>query len=163
MKTNRNIKGFTLLETLLVLVIIIAIILIAGRYYNQATESSKLSTTISKVKKITEASYEWVKIAKTFDSFDPNDPKKRTLSIQTLKDENLLSPNDDANPWGGTALQVASVNANKIRITISGVPTKVCTVFVDHLKPQNMDVLGCSTVSGTGTTTTTIDYPKDAT
>jgi Tfp pilus assembly major pilin PilA len=160
MKTNRNIKGFTLLETLLVLVIIISIILIAGRYYNQATEASKISTAISKIKRITEASYEWVKVAKTFDGKDPN---KKTLSIQTLKDQNLLSASDDTNPWGGSALQVASVSANKIRITISNVPAKVCTVLIDHLKPQNMDVGGCSTASKTGTTVATIDYPADAT
>jgi prepilin-type N-terminal cleavage/methylation domain-containing protein len=156
MRINKDKKGFTLLEMLLVLIIIVAIILVAGRYYDQASEASKLSDVTSKVRRIIEASYEWVKVAITFDAKDPN---KNTLSTTTLKDEQLLSPNDDVNPWGGV-LKLKSLSTNKIQITIPSIPTNSCYLLKkDHLDPQNMLV----TCPKSGVASATVDYPADAT
>lgn len=160
MKVNTNIKGFSLLEMLLVLIVIITIILISGRYYNQATESSRLTTTVSKIKKITEASYEWLNGAKIFTGRDLNG---NVLSIQNLKNLKLLSPDDDTNPWGGAAITVTGISANKIQMKVANIPAKACTVLIDNLRPQNMEVLGCGTLSAAGTATATINYPADAT
>ena len=164
METNKNKKGFTLLELLLVLVIVTAIILIAARYYNQATDASKMSDLTSKIRKITDASYEWVKVAKTFTSKDQNN---RTLSIATLKEVNLLSENDTNNPWG-SSLTVSGISSTKIQITVPLVPIKICKVIEDNLVSQNM-LVTCTTITGEESindpkwATATIKYPADAT
>lgn len=157
MKKYRDKKGFTLLEMLLVLAIVIAIILIAGRYYTQASDSSKVSNMVSRVRRIIDASYEWEKVTKSFIVKDPNGS---TLSIKALQQMNLLPPNDEVGPWG-CDVTVLGGSATSIKITITCIPMKSCLALTDNLTPQNMQVYCYS--SKPDMATAIITYPNTAT
>jgi|GEM_PF-3751408 len=155
----KNKKGFTLLELLLVLIIITSIIIIAARYYNQASSESKLSDLTAKIRRIAEASYEWVQTAKAFNSSDPNG---KTLSISTLQNSKLLSTNDANNPWG-SSLEVIGISANVIQITVPVIPTKNCKSLEDNLVSQNMTVTCTPSTKDADQSSSTIKYPADET
>lgn len=152
---NRKAKGFTLLELTLVLVIITAIILIAGRYYQQANEASKVTDAVSKTRKIIEASFEWVKAEKNF----------RTITIDELTNENLLSDDDIQSPWSNNDFKVVGTtdsqgNYSRIKITIPSVPPSSCLSLQDSLSQQNVDTTNFNCNSASATNQTAI-YPDD--
>lgn len=144
-------KGFTLLEMVLVLLIITAIILIAGRYFQQASEASKVTEATTKIKRIIEASYEWEKVEHTFNNLD----------ITDLTNTNLLSANDIEGPWSGTFLLAGEARNGvfiKINITIPNVPKTACFALKDSLERQNIDT---ANFSCTSTRDQKAAYPKE--
>jgi prepilin-type N-terminal cleavage/methylation domain-containing protein len=134
-----NKKGFTLLEMLLVLGIISVIIIIAVRYFQQGSESSKVSDAASKIRRVIEASYDYNKITHSFYS----------MYVSTLITSNLLSDSDVNGPWGGQLdVEVGNVD-NSILITIPSVPQTACKALQDILNNQNIDtsLFDCSKTS----------------
>jgi prepilin-type N-terminal cleavage/methylation domain-containing protein len=130
---NKKGKGLSLLELMLVLVIIAVVLIMATRYFQQASESSQVSETTTKIKKIINASYEWSKGNNTFDG----------LTAQSLIDLGLLTENDIKGPWGET-IEVAGGSASKstddqIQISLFNVPKTSCITLRDILIRQNID------------------------
>lgn len=159
-------KGFTLLELTLVLVIITAIILIAGRYYAQANEASKVAQTVSKTRRIIEASFEWVKACKTFAGL-PGDPDCPAISKDELINKNLLSSDDVQGSWSiddfsvsGTTSTKNPQNYSRIKITIPDVPKTACLSLQDSLTQQNIDTSAFN-CNQTNPANQTLIYPND--
>ena len=139
-KRNIN-KGFGLLELMLSLAIIVAILLVAGRYY-QVTSTSR---SVNEAGNIVQAIY----TASTTYYDNIGDLPKDDL-MTALTDNALLPANfsytDFKNPWGG-AVEAKSKDKKSITITMTELPDKACNNLVAQLtarKAFNLNNPSCT-------------------
>ncbi len=147
LKIKNQHHGIGLLELLLSLTIIAAVILLATRYFSQASEASKVTQTTQIIRTLIDASFKWVEGKPNFGG-DPG--KNNSISMYQLTTGSGILPNDWLNktsPWGGTELiKVESYGftkigeqQNRIQITIPNVPISACKSLNDILEKQGID------------------------
>jgi Tfp pilus assembly protein PilV len=132
-------QAISLLECLLSIVIIASISMMAVRYYVVTTRDMRVSHAISQVKRITNASYEWLQAQKQAD-FSGADGGE-VITIQQLVDDQLLKDeNDTIAPWGGM-INVApgNDNASFVKITLTDVPQLACRNLTQQLNYINKE------------------------
>ena len=144
--------GIGLLELMLALVVIAAIILMATRYFKQASEELKVTQATHMLNNIVDASFEWLKGEQSF-----NVPGFDTNGILVLIDAKLLPETwrDKPDPWGGIILltaygqHTAIYQPQQINIRMTGVPEKACNNIDDVMAKQGMALTTpCSPNSG---------------
>lgn len=161
---NRH-HGIGLLELMLSLAIIAAVILLATRYFSQASEASKVTQATQIIRTLTDASFKWVEGKPNFDG-EPG--KNNPLSIPQLITDGILSSDwsDKPSPWGegkGTSTitlepyssGMLMMNRNQIKITILNVPESACKSINDIMIKQGVKECPCN--NGTYVAI----YPKD--
>lgn len=122
---NRK-QGVGLLEILLVLVMVALIIVMATRYYQQAQDDLKVTQAIQKIRKITEASFDWVKGQNDFTG----------LTNDSLK--SYLTDYDFVSPWGGIIQISSNPAANRvIVITLFNATEVACKNINDMLVKED--------------------------
>lgn len=131
----RKYKGAGLVELLISLVVIAAIILMSVRYYQQASLANQVTATSGQIKRITEASFEFLQSCYDFTKCPPD--QKTSISMTVLINQNLLTSQDQNSIWGGTITLSSGPSTQQIKITIPNVPTKACNSLNDALRQQN--------------------------
>lgn len=135
---KRNLSAISLLECLLSIAIIASISLMAVRYYMVTTRDMRVSNAISQVKRITNASYEWLQIQKQANFSDSSGGIM--ISLNALIDDQLLNPNHDTlDPWGGTITVAPSTDTSFVKITLNKLPPLACKNITQQLRYINKD------------------------
>ena len=128
---HNTIKGFGLLELMLSLPVIVAILLVAGRYYQVTSTSRSVNEAGNVVQAIYTAS------ATYYDNIGDL-PKSDLMTALT---DNALLPADFShtnfrNPWGGTVKLETGKDLKSVTITMSNLPEKACNNLVAQLSAR---------------------------
>jgi type II secretory pathway pseudopilin PulG len=136
---KKHINGISLLECLLSIAIIASISMMAVRYYIVTTRDTRVSHAISQVKRITNASYEWLSIQRQSD-FSNADGGQTITIAQLVQDDLLKDENDTISPWGGQ-IEVApgDDDAKYVKITLTEIPQPACRNLTQQLEYINKD------------------------
>lgn len=135
---KRTLTAISLLECLLSLAVIASISLMAVRYYIVTTRDMRVSNAISQIKKITNASYEWLQTQKQA-NFSGTDGGT-AISLNALISDQLLDPRHDTfSPWGGTISVGPSADPSYVRITLTNLPPLACKNLTQQLRYINKD------------------------
>lgn len=128
-------RGIGLLELMLSLAIIAAIILMATRYFTQASEASKVTQSTEIIATLINASYKWVE----------GQPNFSDISIQKLVDDKILPPDwaNKKDPWGKLLTLKPHGNNNQIRIIMDGAPLSACNSINDIMINQGVLAANC--------------------
>lgn len=130
-KRRRN-KGFGLLELMLSLAVIVAILLVAGRYYQVTSTSRSVNEAGNIVQAIYTASITY------YDNIAPL-PDKDLMT--KLTDNALLPANfshtDFKNPWGGKVSAEGGGDGKSVKIGMTGVPFKACENLAAQLTARH--------------------------
>lgn len=131
--------AISLLECLLSIIIIASISMMAVRYYIITMRDMRVSHTISQIKRLTDASYEWLQMQKQAD-FSGNNGGQAISIQQLVKDQLLKNQNDTITPWGGAiTISAAGDNPSFIKITLSNIPQLACRNLARQLEYINKD------------------------
>ena len=125
-------KGFGLLELMLSLAVIVAILLVAGRYY-QVTSTAR---SVNEAGNIVQAIY--TASATYYDNIGdlPKDDLMTALTDNALLPANF-SHTDFKNPWGGNVEATTGDDRKSVKITMSLVPEKACAYLKAQLSGRN--------------------------
>lgn len=145
MRYCANQRAVGLVEILLVLSVVAVITLVSVRYFVVAKRAAKVSTTVSMVGDVVEASYTWVR----------GQPNFATISMTALTSNGYLpakwSDGTKINPWGGNITVVGTNNNTQIRVTVTGIQVSdasgTCTNLLAKLN-QRSSVAGSCTTAG---------------
>ena len=130
----RKSRGLTLLETLLVLTIAAAIILVAVRYFSVTHRDLNVTHAIQQVQSLTKASYEWLEAQKQENFSDNNGAT--AISMQALIDAGLIknTDRDTKDPWGEAIRLDPGTDPNRVKITMPNVPQYACRNLARRLE-----------------------------
>ena len=150
-KRNIN-KGFGLLELMFSLVVIVAILLVAGRYY-QVTSTSR---SVNEAGNIVQAIY--TASATYYDNIGdlPKDDLMTALTENALLPANF-SHTDFKNPWGGDVKVETSKDLKSVKISMSDLPDKACNNLVAQLSARKAFNLNNPTCTSKGEFTVDAD------
>jgi type II secretory pathway pseudopilin PulG len=138
---NKN-RGIGLLELMLSLAIIAAVILMATRYFTQASEASKVTQATQMIHTLIDASFKWVEGEPNFLGKDEKNPisKEQLVTAGLLPNEWL----DKKNPWGNDIdLQPLKDYKNQIEIILYGAPKSACESINDIMVKQGVAEYSC--------------------
>lgn len=130
----RKNSGLTLLETLLVLAIGGAIIMVAVRYFSVTHRSLNVTHAIQQIQTLTKSSYEWLEAQKQEDF--SGDAGGTAISLQELINAGLVNDTDaeTKDPWGKTMTILPGSDPNRIKITLPDVPNQACKNLARRLE-----------------------------
>lgn len=138
---KRNIIAISLIECLLSLAVIASISLMAVRYYMITTRDMRVSSAISQVKRLTNASYEWLQAQKQADF--SGEGGGTAISLNELTRDQLVDPKvDTLNPWGGSITVAAGSDASYVKISLQNLPPLACKNLTQQLRYMNRDNSG---------------------
>ncbi len=135
----RKIKalGIGLLEMLLVLVVIASILLMAVRYFGQASESVKVDKAVNILRDVTKGSFEWLK----------GNPDFTNISLDALKGyvTSNCSKGDPCvnDPWGGTVKVRQGPTDQQITIILPKAPIRACNNINDLMQKEGFTAADC--------------------
>ena len=129
----RKARGLTLLETLCVLAIAGAIIMVAVRYFSVTDRNLQVTHAIKQIQNLTKTSYEWLDAQKQED-FGANGGTE--ISLQALIDAELIdnADADTKDPWGKTIIVTPGTDPNRVKITMPNVPQSACKNLARRLE-----------------------------
>lgn len=134
---KRYAHAISLLECLLSIIVIASIAMMAVRYYIVTTRSMHVSQAISQIKRITDASYEWLQMQKQANFSSQGGGYAITIQ-QLINDQLLTAKRDTVTPWGGTInVAPAGDNPSFVKITLNNVPQSACRNITQQLKYIN--------------------------
>ncbi|OGT64933.1 MAG: hypothetical protein A3J38_05120 [Gammaproteobacteria bacterium RIFCSPHIGHO2_12_FULL_45_9] len=124
--TFKQQKGLSLIEVLLALTVSAMVIVMSTRYFWTANQAANITQATSQIQRITNASYQWLDANRQSDFAD--------ITLTALVSANLISANDQTNPWGGTiTASVGQSDPTHVRITLASVPQTQCQALVRAL------------------------------
>ena len=152
MKRNVINKGFGLLELMLSLAVIVAILLVAGRYYQVTSTSRSVNEAGNIVQAIYTASTTY------YDNIGdlPKDDLMTVLTDNALLPDNF-SHTDFKNPWGGSVKVETSKDLKSITIKMSDLPDKACNNLAAQLSARKAFNLNNPTCTAKGEFTVDAD------
>jgi prepilin-type N-terminal cleavage/methylation domain-containing protein len=128
LKNRKKIKGFTLVEILLVIAIAALIYMIVTRYFESARNAEKVNEAIGIVQSVRAASAEWV----------AGKPDYTGISMADLSNYGLipraLGIGVGTGPWGGNIMVEPDSNSHQVRITLTNV--QFCTNLLGKFQNQ---------------------------
>jgi len=131
--SRNNCRGIGLLELMLSLAIIASVLLMATRYFIQASAANKVTETTQIIGTLVKASFQWLEA----------EPNFKNLDLNKLVEAKLL-PEDWQNKkdsWG-EAIKISpyggSHDFQTIEIVISGAPKTACENISDIMGKQGM-------------------------
>jgi prepilin-type N-terminal cleavage/methylation domain-containing protein len=148
-------QGYSLLEIMLVLVVVALILVVSIRYYGSARNKQQVSAAIAQVKKITNASYQWLSLQNQSDFSavtSPNGAAGTAISIALLQSDNLISSLETTDPWGGAVTVSAGANPATVRISMAGLNATNCKQLVLSLNNSTVSQLPKSSCTGSSIT-----------
>ncbi len=110
--------GISLLETVLVVVVSAAVLLVGIRYYSQARQQYRVAATLKQLDRIMVASNHWHR----------GHRDASQLSMDELVDSGLLIHEDSGNVWGGSVV-LAEDDKHRVLVTMTSLPSKACQVL----------------------------------
>jgi len=130
----RKSRGLTLLETLLVLSIGAAIILVAVRYFAVTHRSLNVTHAVQQIQSLTKASYEWLETQKQ-ENFG-NEDHGTLISMQALIDAGLIdnTHSDTKDPWGKDIRIEPGTDPSRVKITMPNIPELPCKNLARRLE-----------------------------
>lgn len=130
---RNNCRGIGLLELMLSLIIIASVLLMATRYFIQASAANKVTETTQIIGTLVDASFKWLEA----------EPDFKNLDLNKLVEAKLLPEDwrDKKDPWGGS-IKISpyggSQNYQTIEVMISGAPKTACENINDIMNKQGM-------------------------
>ena len=138
-----TVKGISLLEVMLSLVIGTSIIVAGVRYYAVVNRGTQVDHAISQIRSLTSASYQWLQ-AQSQENFSCDETDTCTaISLQSLIDAGLISSQeiDTKDPWGGDITLSPGADPTYVNISFTNVPLFACKQLsqklqtVSHMPP----------------------------
>lgn len=118
-------RGLSLLEVLLSISIIAILIVMSVRLFSIAMLNTRVAESISQLKRLTRASYQWLETQSQQDFSNANGGTK--ITVNKLTSANLISAQDGTTPWGGTVTIKPNPNdKTQVRIIFANVPAHAC-------------------------------------
>jgi len=130
---TRKQRGLTLIELFLALAVIAIIWVVATRYYQVVSNSSKVNEAVQMIQSLRSAGNHYAAGRSNYDG----------LTIAELNNTNLLprdlegsgtTPGEQVNPWGGNI--GISGSGGQMQITLSDVPQADCQNIANKLSNQ---------------------------
>jgi Tfp pilus assembly protein FimT len=121
---SRSMQGVTLLEIMLVLAVAAMIIVMSVRYYQSATSSQQVNSTLEQIQAISAAA-------------DGIAQGTNSYSTVTTSGVMPMMPNQSMATTWGTNITVAGTSATNYTVTIPGVPYAVCSQVVPKIQANN--------------------------
>ncbi len=114
--------GLTLLETVLVISVISLILILSVRYFSVVQFNQKISQSISQLKTLSKASYQWLETARQSDFGSSG----TAIDMTQLRNVGLITAEDERDPWGGSITVGPGTDASFVKITLEEVPKRAC-------------------------------------
>lgn len=139
----KKIKGVSLLEVLLVTVIVAAACIVSIRFYSHTKQKTTVLQASLQVKRVVEASHQWLDIYRQadFSSWEDN-------AMNSLVAAGLLEESDKTNPWGGV-VSVSADSGGSLKITSAGITDDGCGQLVARFR--SMATSSCEESTWTAT------------
>ncbi len=135
---KKCLHAISLLECLLSIIVIASISTMAVRYYMITIRDMRVSHAISQIKRITDASYEWLQMQKQADFSATSNGVM--INLQALVSNELLTdPHDTVAPWGGKIDVAPGDNPSYIKIILNDIPQLACRNLTQQLLYINKD------------------------
>jgi len=147
-------SGISLLELMLSLVVIVAILVVATRYYQTTRQSQQVDEAVTMVEAVITAANAWLESGPWPQPGETTPPGSHCTSptqnmICTFIATGLLPANfNTVNPWGGgvTATPEGAGSSLAISIILDGINTTACTDLQEKFS-QRMSDVGVATCS----------------
>lgn len=114
----RKQQGNTLLELLLVLAVASVIITLAVRYFAVVEMNLQVAKAISRIDVVSRAGYDWLSLAREGDF--------SKITLEELKNKELIRESESDNPWGGPIKVIAGSNQSHVKIILSDISPAGC-------------------------------------
>lgn len=153
-------KGISLVELLLSLVVIIALVFAAIKYYEAARNNAKVTQAIAQINRYVDASYQWVTAQKGDFCGTPTTSEGKAcpdpISVDKLVEGAYIGKNDTQNPWGTTntdttyGITVAPADpSTSVSISYDQISEKSCNALNQKLKNKAQKIT-CTKASDNG-------------
>lgn len=126
----KKIKGVSLLEAMLFLVIAALVLMLTMRYFNQAKEGQQINTAITMIQKVRNITQKYAQTA----SYSSDN-----VSIKYYQEQGLLPASYSQNPWRGEVNASMDASNNTLIVTLTNVPSQLCLRMVSQLNPTISD------------------------
>lgn len=148
-KFAKSVSGVTLLEVMLVLAIAAMIIVMSVRYYQSASASNQVNTTIGEITNIVASADSLAQATGKYNSGGSN-----SVSIANLRP--LVPAGSLTTPWG-TDFTITGVAASSYTVNAINVPSNVCPLLRGKLLANNHFTVSACTANAV-TPTLAITY-----
>lgn len=136
-------RGIGLLELMLSIAIISVLLIMATRYYQNATQGKDISNSVSILGGIIAAETQYSSM---------NGGYIGGATWQTVLN---LPTAVTISPWDGGAVDASGTTAEQVKVTMTGVPATVCTNFLTPMLTKNTGAAVTCPSTGTGSVTVT--------
>lgn len=127
----QKLKGVSLLEAMLFLVIIALISMMVMRYFNQANDGQRINTAISMVQKVHNLTQRYVQ-SYNYKLSNISGNSSENNAVTYYQDQGLLPDLYDKNPWNGDIIATMG-NDNILTITLTKVPAILCARMLGRM------------------------------
>lgn len=139
-RRNKNTQnGIGLLELMLSLAIIVAMILMATRYFIPTRESYRVNEAINMLRGGINASEGWWNIYKTYTPAKDNTISNASLAKLDLIPERFFTQQGTINPWSGK-FDITAKSATQVQFEMDNIATKGCRELMGAAERLNIKV-----------------------